>query len=329
MFLPSCDALANEQPSLVDVITKLDRTLARDECRSELLIPQLAYIVEEDEELVGNLLEQLVARGAVTKEERVCCPDQHHLFTSDDIREAQENGESLRCPECGQWLRGDLLTAVPVFSVHEEPRYPVDDSPSAPQRVLVVSANPTLDQLALDQEIRRIQSALTLVQTQVEVALDIRLAATVEDLRAALLRAPPNIVHFCGHGLRGGLVFATDLGNSQSVPAAALAQLFSSFRPTLQCVVMNACYSDSQAKRIASHISYVVGMRGKLEDEAAVEFSTGFYQGLAGGKSILACFKLGYGAIALGKFPGKKKPLLWLKGTRYEAGSEPTESSCE
>lgn len=40
----------------------------------------------------------------------------------------------------------------------------------------------------------------------------------------------------------------------------ALAILFVLFTEQVKCVLLNACYSKTQAKAIARHINYVIGM---------------------------------------------------------------------
>ena len=51
MFLQSCDVLANEQRSLVDVIEKLDRHLANEQSRQDILLSHLAYVMDDEEEV--------------------------------------------------------------------------------------------------------------------------------------------------------------------------------------------------------------------------------------------------------------------------------------
>ena len=99
-----------------------------------------------------------------------------------------------------------------------------------------------------------------------------------DDLRRALLDFNPEIVHFCGHGLGDdGLVLENDPGLAQLVPTEALANLFKRFATRgLECVVLNACYSEIQAKEIAEHIDYVVGMSSGIGDDAAITVCSWF-----------------------------------------------------
>lgn len=73
----------------------------------------------------------------------------------------------------------------------------------------------------------------------------------VGDLQLLLLRHRPEIIHFCGHGSgEEGLIFKVDGGGEQRLKASGLATLFGlcSF---VKCVLLNACYSQVQARAIA------------------------------------------------------------------------------
>ena len=53
----------------------------------------------------------------------------------------------------------------------------------------------------------------------------------------------------------GGLVFEDETGHEKLVDAEALAELFELFSDQLECVVLNACYSEVLAKAIAMALS--------------------------------------------------------------------------
>jgi len=48
----------------------------------------------------------------------------------------------------------------------------------------------------------------------------------------------------------------------------------------VECVVLNACYSNLCADSILTNASSVIGMQTEIEDEAAICFSTGFYMAI-------------------------------------------------
>jgi hypothetical protein len=82
-------------------------------------------------------------------------------------------------------------------------------------------------------------------------------AATVDDLRRYLVEKTPTIVHFCGHGAaEEGLCFEDEAGNTQTINAERLAKLFHLVNEDTKCVVLNACYSEVEAKAISEHIDF-------------------------------------------------------------------------
>ncbi len=167
--------------------------------------------------------------------------------------------------------------------------------------ILVLKANPkTTKSLALAREVREIREALKLSANRQQFFLENRGAVRVKDLLITLLEIEPQIVHFCGHGAgESGLVFETDDGEEQTVDADALANLFKLFNHHIECVLLNACHSEVQAKAIVEHINYVIGMEQDVLDEAAIAFAHGFYTALGAGKDIEQAFDFGQNAIQL------------------------------
>ncbi len=94
-------------------------------------------------------------------------------------------------------------------------------------------------------------------------------------------------------------------------PTEALANFFKRFAERgLECVVLNACYSEIQAKAIAEHIEYVVGMNSAIGDNAAIKFAVGFYDELGAGWSYKDAYHGGCDAIALQKIPQEHIPVF-------------------
>ena len=88
-----------------------------------------------------------------------------------------------------------------------------------------------------------------------------RWAVRCQEVYQALLDFKPQIVHFSGHGSGDdGLALEDEDGNLKLVDTEAIAKLFELFSDTIECVVLNACYSEVQASAIAKHIPYVIGM---------------------------------------------------------------------
>ena len=75
-------------------------------------------------------------------------------------------------------------------------------------------------------------------------------------------------------------------------------------------MVLNACYSESQAQAIAKHIDCVIGMSNAIGDEAAISFAAAFYQALGYGRSVQAAFDLGCVQIDLENLDEQDTPKL-------------------
>lgn len=184
---------------------------------------------------------------------------------------------------------------------------------SSRKTILVLASSPTNQaRLRLDKEVREIDEGLRRAQQREKFTLQQRSCVRPDDLRRALLDFNPDIVHFCGHGSGDdGLVLENDAGLAQLVPTEALANLFKRFATRgLECVVLNACYSEIQASAIAQHIDYVVGMNSKIGDDAAIKFAVGFYDELGAGWSYEDAYNGGCDAIALQGIPEEHTPVF-------------------
>ncbi len=183
------------------------------------------------------------------------------------------------------------------------------------RRILILATNPkNTDKLRLDEEVREIQTGLERARRRDEFEIVTRSAVRVDDLRRSLLDYNPEILHFSGHGSgEQGLVLENHAGQAQVVSTGALASLFRLFQDRLECVVLNACYSQVQAEAIHQYIDCVIGMEREIGDRAAIQFAIGFYDGLGAGKSYQAAYELGCSAIALENIPEYRTPVLQVR----------------
>jgi hypothetical protein len=171
-------------------------------------------------------------------------------------------------------------------------------------KILVLTANPSdagVEPLDLDAEVRQIEEAIRRSPRRDHFQIVARLALRTKDLRHALLEHRPQIVHFCGHGTENkGLVLENDTGKMQEVSTEGLGRLFGAFdENTIQCVLLNACYSEVQAKAILQFVDCVIGMNQPISDQAAIQFAEGFYDALGAGSTYGEAFKIGCNAIDL------------------------------
>ena len=195
------------------------------------------------------------------------------------------------------------------------------------KKILILAANPknTL-RLRLDEEVREIESGLERSHKRDQFVIKSRSAVRPIDFRRAMLDVEPQIVHFSGHGAGdGGLAFEDEKGQVKFVDAEALALLFELFTTHVECVVLNACYSEIQAKAIARHVNYVIGMSQQIGDQAAIAFAVAFYDALGRGNCVEFAYKFGCTAIRLEGIPENLTPKLLTKNPTTTEHSNTTE----
>ncbi len=199
-------------------------------------------------------------------------------------------------------------------------------SSSHRQSILFLAANPKdTTRLRLDQELRDIGEGLRRAQKRDEFQLEQRLAVRPRDIQRAMLDVNPQIIHFSGHGTGDeGLVFEDEIGNAKLVEGEALAGLFKLFADQIRCVLLNGCYSEVQAKAIAQHVNYVIGMSQAIGDQAAVEFAVGFYDALGAGRPIEFAYELGCAAMRMAGIAEHLTPVLLKKSRSEDVTVQPT-----
>lgn len=166
-------------------------------------------------------------------------------------------------------------------------------------KLLILAANPSnLDMLKLGEELRAIQNVVATIPKDHEIDIEYRPAVQARDLQGLLLSEKPDIVHFSGHGSPSGSIYVQDAsGDGHPLSAKALSDLFGLLQGNIRLVVLNACYSETQAQAIAQHIDCVVGMSSEIEDDAARAFSEALYRGIGYGTDLETAFNLGCNAI--------------------------------
>jgi len=180
------------------------------------------------------------------------------------------------------------------------------------KKVLLLSANPAnTDRLRVEAEFREITECCRKSSQRDRFAIVTKGAVRIDDLQPILLQEVPRVVHFSGHGAAtNGLVLERDDGTWQIAPTEALGDLFRILQNGIDCVVLNACFSQVQAEAIARYVPYVLGMNQAIGDVAAIEFAKGFYGALFEGKSVKDAFELGKNLIALKNIPEAQTPVL-------------------
>ena len=181
-------------------------------------------------------------------------------------------------------------------------------------QIVFFAANPSdTSRLAIDKEFNEIKQLLMLSKQRDDFILNYSPATDDNDLQQQLLSFTPDIVHFSGHGELNGLYFQDNNNQRLFVHQDALADFFKLFEGRIRCLLLNACNSEPQAKAIAEHIDYVIGMNAPIGDQAAIAFAKGFYRALFSGESIENAYQFACSAIDLAGIDEYQTPVLVKK----------------
>lgn len=216
-----------------------------------------------------------------------------------------------RKKQCNEDLTKGNLSMVNIIKEGSSSQFKESQDHMNPvKKILILSANPEkTGRLRLDKEIREIEEGLKLSERRDQFHIQSKWAVRYKDLRRALWEYKPHIVHFAGHGEEYGLMVESEEGLAVPISSKALSGLFELCSHHVECVILNACYSALQADTIIKHINYVIGMPGKIDDQAAIEFAVGFYDALGAGNTVEKAFKFGCNAVEQ-VFPDLPKHLL-------------------
>jgi hypothetical protein len=168
------------------------------------------------------------------------------------------------------------------------------------KRVLFLAASPwDKDRIGFDAEYRKIKQTLRQSNLREKFEFELSLSVKIEDIQQEIIQFKPHVIHFSGHGKDGALAFSNAEENIEWIDIETLRGLFEIIATHVECVVLNACYSETQAEIIAEHIDFVIGMEIKIGDVAAEKFSTGFYTAMFNGDDYETAYKQGKEAIRL------------------------------
>lgn len=189
--------------------------------------------------------------------------------------------------------------------VDEERRHPIASSRhamtqqrSAAVRILFLAANPTTTKrLDLEEELHGLEQELRGVKFRDSITLIARHAVRPDDLVRHVRNEKPSVIHFSGHGSTSGIILRDDTGGHKAIDGASLKRFLEG--RGVQLVVLNACYSKTQADAITSAVNAVVGTTDAVSDEAARRFTIAFYRSIGEGLSVREAFRDAGDAVAL------------------------------
>jgi CHAT domain-containing protein len=289
--------------------------------------------------------EQIVQQFGQRLFEALLAGDVRRLYDASAARAAQQ-GQGLRlrlhlgAPELTAlpWevlydpLQHDYVCFLPetVLVRYLEVAQPIPPfKVEPPLRVLAMLAAPS-DQAPLNSaaEQQRFQEALRSLEQLGLLKVRWVEGQRVRDLHHALLQREWHIFHFIGHGAfdpqrqEGVLALANEQGNSHLLSATDLGRLLAQ-HPALRLVVLNSCqgatgnrqtlFSSTAAILASKRIPAVLAMQYDISDQAALDFTRGFYSSLAAGLPVDSALTQARTAIRV----GATRTLEWITPVLY------------
>ncbi len=293
-----------------------------------LLVGLIRWAREYDGELTKNRLLEVLSPPTRSALDAQCAPEIGAGATLRAAAAIIAQGEISPPPSISPGLSetklsdvirelGELYKVVAPVAWASIKARPPSQSPTAPMKntILFLAANPDgVTKLALDHECRAIREKIRASDYPKALELRSEWAVRPDDLLQYLNEYRPQVVHFSGHGSAGEeLVLHDEVDRPVTVSTPALRALFSTLKDNIRVVLLNACYSRTQAEAIVEIVDCAVGMKRAIGDKAAIAFAASFYRALGFGRSVQEAFEQGRAAILLQGIREEDTPELLFK----------------
>lgn len=182
-------------------------------------------------------------------------------------------------------------------------------------RILVLSANPwSTSRILVDEEGREISEKIDEGPYRDRFELHNHPATRPVDLQRLMLKYQPHIVHFAGHGSREEkLILGRNDRKGQKIDQQGLAEVFALYKKHVRLVVLNACFTEEQARSLSEVVNYAIGAREAIGDKVGVTFAGAFYRALGFGKSVREAYRSANAELALTKTRRSRGIALFMR----------------
>jgi len=197
-------------------------------------------------------------------------------------------------------------------------------------RILFLSANPwTTSRILVDEEEREVFEKLQEGPDRDRFELHRHAAIRPIDLQRLLMLHEPHIVHFSAHGSKKQkIILGGKPGRGKQVDRDGLVQVFALYKRHVRLVVLNACFTMTQAGSLSEVIDYSIGAGKGIGDKEGVAFAGALYRALGFGKSIKEAFESAKAELALTRMPRTKGLVLFVRDGVDETDSFP-KANCD
>jgi hypothetical protein len=149
-----------------------------------------------------------------------------------------------------------------------------------------------------------------------------------QDLQRLLMLYEPHIVHFSGHGSKAHKIILEGApGRGKQVDPQGLVGVFRLYSDHVRLVLLNACFTETQARALTEVIDYSVGITKMIGDRAGVTFAGAFYRALGFGRHVQEAFESAQAELRLTRMPRSKGIELFIRNGVSEAERFPPANS--
>jgi tetratricopeptide (TPR) repeat protein len=164
------------------------------------------------------------------------------------------------------------------------------------KKILLLSANPENTTASRKRTgIKEIRDALKRANHGQLLDIQERLETSAFDISQSLSELEPYIVNIsgCEDGIEGLILDGIHNNNNTLVDSkeTLIANLFQNHSNNIECIVLNSCYLEKQAKEIIRYIDFVIGIDRNLEDKVVVAFLAEFYYQLGSKRTITNSYR--------------------------------------
>jgi hypothetical protein len=180
-------------------------------------------------------------------------------------------------------------------------------------RILILGASSQGD-LRVGREQKRIRAAVESALHRDLVELDVRPAATTEDLLDGIAKFRPHVVHFSGHSNADLIVFEDEYDEPHEgvvVSASSFARAVRATDTPPLLVLLNSCKSARQIGALVESVApFAIGMADSIDDADAISYAARFYASVANGQSIASSHAAGQAALDMAGLDSAELPTL-------------------
>lgn len=192
-------------------------------------------------------------------------------------------------------------------------------------RILFLSSNPwNVSRILVDEEAREVFEKIHEGPCRDRFEVHSHVAVRPRDLQRLLLKYRPHIVHFSCHGSkRQRIILSETNGKGKTVDQQGLADVFALYNRHVRLVLLNACFTEAQARSISKVVNYSIGTSKAIGDKVGVAFAGAFYRALGFGQSVKDAFESARAELALTKMPRSRGIELFIRNGVGENDSFP------